>query len=232
MIRRILSVLLCLTLLGVLTITAFCVEVPNMDEKGSISITMTYEGEKVSGGSLTIFHVAQVHVENGADYSFRYTQDFVNCQVSFEQIDAPETAQAIADYAQNHRLAGTTLEIDSEGKIVFPDLHLGLYLLIQNEAADGYELVSPFLVSVPVMEQGSYLYHVDATPKLALEREPTEPTAPSETTTPTEPTTPPPDLPQTGQNQWPVPVMALCGFAFVLLGMMLYTSGKKKAHES
>lgn len=222
--RRILSALCCLMLLSVLSMTALAVEVPDLDRKGSISITMTYRGAAVPGGSLTLYRVADVHVENGVDYSFRYTLDYANCQVSLDRLNDSNTAQAIAEYTKKNHISGTEVQINAKGKIIFQNLELGLYLLVQQDAADGYEVVSPFLVSVPGMEQGSYIYHVDASPKLELERAPTEPTVP--------PTESPENLPQTGLNQWPIPVLAVSGLLFVVMGLALYTSGKKKSHES
>ena len=60
--------------------------------------------------------------------------------------------------------------------------------------------------------------------------EPTEPEVPTEPTEPTEPPPPPPPppphLPQTGQLNWPIPVMAMMGCAMFVLGVFLY-SGRK-----
>ena len=228
--KRILSALCSLMLLSVLSITAFAVEVPDFDRKGAISITMAYQGKAVAGGSLTLVRVADVYVENGADYSFRYTQDYADCQVALDNLDDSKTALALAEYSEKNNLPGKKVQIDKEGHITFTELELGLYLLVQQDAADGYEPVSPFLVSVPAMKDGSYIYNVDASPKLALELAPTETTEPS-TEPPTEPTTPP-QLPQTGLNQWPIPVLAIGGLLLVMLGLAFYTCGKKRSHES
>ena len=47
-----------------------------------------------------------------------------------------------------------------------------------------------------------------------------ETTAPVETTAPTEPTSPSPFIPQTGQLNWPVPVLCFIGLALILLGIL------------
>lgn len=223
--RRILSALCCILLVSVLSITTLAAEIPDLDRKGTISITMTYQGEAVPGGSLTLYRVAEVHVENGADYSFRYTQEYADCQASLANIGSAETAQTLAEYTKKNKISGTEAQIDQNGHVIFQNLELGLYLLIQQNAADGFETVSPFLVSVPGVKEGQYIYDVDGSPKLELERTPTKPTEP-----PTEPTTPS-KLPQTGQIRWPVPILAVCGLACFITGWFLYVSGKKRKDE-
>ena len=51
----------------------------------------------------------------------------------------------------------------------------GLYLLTQSKPAEGFQLISPILVSVPyhVSEEEGYVYDVDASVKPAVEREAT-----------------------------------------------------------
>lgn len=237
--RCFLFALCCLMLLSVLSVSAFAAESVDLDRKGSISVTMTYGGEAVPGGSLTLYHVADAYVERGATYGYRYTENYAGCTVSLEKLDSSDTARALAEYTLEEEIAGTKLVINNKGYVDFPNLTPGLYLLIQEDAAEGFESVVPFLVSVPGQENGSYVYDVDASPKLALEPAPTEPPTEPEPTEPEptepEPTEPeptdPPKLPQTGMNQWPVPLLAMGGLLLVTLGAVLCISGKKKNHE-
>jgi LPXTG-motif cell wall-anchored protein len=112
------------------------------------------------------------------------------------------------------------------GKAVFNDLPTGLYLIIQEEAAEGFNPLGAFLVSVPYLENGEYRYHVTAAIKSELEREPE-----------TEPTTPPPTvpddpkLPQTGQLNWPIPLMAVAGLGLFIAGSMLCFGKKRERYE-
>lgn len=230
--RRVIAAFCFLMLLNILTMTAFTVEVPDLDRKGSVSINMTYQGQAVPGGSLTLYRVAQVHEDEDGQYSYRYVQEYADCLESLEDLGDSDTALALAEFTAQNNLSGTTLQIDEEGYIAFTDLELGVYLILQQDAAEGYDLVNPFLVTVPGREEESYIYDVDASPKLALEPEPTEPTEPpvTEPTEPTEP--PPPDIPQTGLNQWPIPILAIFGLILVAAGFALYINGKKKSNES
>ena len=95
-----------------------------------------------------------------------------------------------------------------------------MYLLVQNQAAEGYQAAAPFLVSVPMNEDGTYIYDVDASPKVELTKAP-QPT----------PTPKPPTLAQTGQLNWPVPVLAIIGLCLFSLGWLLRFGRKKDGYE-
>ena len=100
---------------------------------------------------------------------------------------------------------------------------------MQVEAAPGYEAVQPFLVTVPMLEDGRYVYDVNAYGKTALKKTKTDPsgtasggTAPSGTApsgTVSAGTIPAGGLPQTGQLNWPIPVLALTGCVLILIGL-------------
>lgn len=217
----------CLTL--ALTVTAYAHEAVDMSRTGSITVTMKYNGNLVPGGKLTLYRVAEVREDDG-NYSFALTDEFEESGVSLDVDNMDDsalarTASVLADYVSDKGLSGKTVTVDDNGTAAASDLALGLYLVVQTEAASGYNAASPFLVSVPMNENGSYVYDVDATPKLGVltEKEP----EPSKPTTPTEPT-----LPQTGQLNWPVPVMAALGMSLLLLGIALRSGRKGKPYEA
>lgn len=226
--KRVFSVLSIVLILCFLTISAYGLEVPDLSRTGSISVSMTYQGEPVPGGSLTLYRVAQVHVTGGANYSFRYVPEYEGCEADLGDLTTAGLAQSLAEYTAEQEISGVTLQIDENGNVTFPDLELGLYLLVQEEPAEGFNPANPFLVSVPGKQGESYIYDVDASPKLNLTIAPTEPTEPS--TEPTEP--PPPELPQTGQNNLAVPFLAVTGLALFAMGWILMAAGKDKRYEA
>jgi len=219
-----------LLLLYAMTVNAFAAQ-PDMSQKGSISITMTYQDKTVTGGSLTLYRVAEVRQENGADYSYTYTSEYAECQISLGDLKGSGLASALAEYTAEKKITGTKLDIDAPGKIIFKDLELGLYLLVQDDPANGYEKVSPFLVSVPALEDENYIYDVDASPKLALKVDTTT-TVPPVKDEPPSADNPPSKIPQTGLNRWPIPVLTIGGLIMIVLGLVFYISGKKRDHES
>lgn len=224
--RRLMPMLTAALLLCAMSVSAFAHQVPDLDQKGSISLTMAKGSTIVPGGSLTLYRVGEVCEEDG-NYSFRPTGDFADYDQPLEDVQSAELAEDLAEYVKNHHLTGTTKTIGQDGKIVFPDLELGLYLLVQNQAAEGYSKAEPFLVTVPMQEKGAYVYQVDASPKVAVEQEkkPTSPNSPK-------PGTPGQTrLPQTGQLNWPVPVLVVLGLGLFSIGWMLRFGARKDSRE-
>ena len=223
--RRICSLLLILALVCAMALPVSAHEVPDATRLGSISIAMTHQGEPVPGGSLTLYRVADVVSDDG-DYLFRYTADFAECTIPVTELNSADLPRALADIAEAKKLQGSTLTLDEDGKVKFSDLQIGLYLLVQEEAAPGFKKVNPFLVSVPQNDDGHYIYDVDTAPKNL-------PGPEDEPTTPPPPPPPPavpdgPDLPQTGQLNWPVPVLAVLGMLLVTAGVVLCTTEKRR----
>ena len=69
--------------------------------------------------------------------------------------------------------------------------------------------MNPFILSVP---DANGNYEVTAKPKPGIYIPPTEPETPPETT-------PPEEIPQTGQEWWPVWLLAGAGVLLVLIGL-------------
>lgn len=217
--KRLFSLLLAILVLFCQPLAVFAHDYVQLDKTDcSIEMLVRYEGEDITGGTLTAIKVGYVAEDDG-NYYFR--QEITN--ELLEDISSSSLPKKMAkfynDNKKSHVFYTQTLSV-TNGKATFSGLGVGLYLIVQNQAAKGYSKLSPFLVSVPYMEDGQYRYHVTAAVKSELEREP-------ETTPPTKP---PPNLPQTGQLNWPVPVLAAAGMAMLLLGAWL-RSGRKKESE-
>lgn len=204
-------------------------EVPDQTRKGSIEITMHTDETTVGGGTLTLYRVGDVNESDG-NYAFVLTEDFEESGESLENIGSAELANHLAAYAEEKTLEGLTQAIDDNGNVSFTELELGLYLLVQEEAAEGYNKLNPFVVSVPQMKEGAYVYEVDASPKVELTPAPTPPlNDPDEPDVPEEPDEPDePKLPQTGQLNWPIPVLTVAGLTLLALGWLLCSGCKKE----
>lgn len=241
--RKLFALLVSMALLCTMGVTALAHEAVDMTREGSISVTMREGETPVPGGGMTLYRVGAVTQNNG-DYGFVLTGDFTESQISLKNVSDPELAAALAAYAREQKLSGDTRQIGGDGMAVFTGLEVGLYLLVQETPAKGFRAASPFLVSVPLEERGGYIYDVDASPKVApLEPDPDNPTEeptdgptvpPTEGSDPTDPTAPSgddptegpsgptePTLPQTGQLNWPVPVLAVLGLGLTAAGLLL-----------
>ena len=235
------SLLTIAVLICVLSVNAFAHEVPDTSKKGSISVTMKDGETVVSGGTLTLYKVGDVKDDDG-NYGFELSAAFRESEVSLENLESEQVTQELAEYAKKHKIENETEEVDDEGMAIFSDLEVGLYLVVQEEPAEGYLAVNPFLVTVPIIEGDHYVYNVDASPKVDLDKAPEttteeqtgeetteEESTKEESTEKAEDTTKPakPSLPLTGQLNWPVPVLVVLGLALISFGCTL-KFGKKK----
>lgn len=273
--KRLAAVLAALTLLVWCTAPAFALEVVDLSRTGSIKVSLydSETSEAVGGGALTLYRVAKVQKDN-ANLSFVYTNGFEDCGVELGDLSEGELAGRLAEKIAA-TAESTTVEISDIGVAEFGDLEVGLYLVVQTTAAENYNVINPFLVSVPIQENGSYVYDVDALPKVGTAAKKTpEPPDTSDTPdtpdtpdkpdeeTPNTPAAPGPDnpdgwvlgahgekiylnpeapspdnpngyvmgahgLPQTGQLNWPIPVLAVTGVVLVAAGIKLKKETRK-----
>lgn len=205
------------------SMAAYAHDVPDASKKGFISVQMTYDNQPVAGGFLTLYRVGEVKEDDG-NYSFALSGDFTASEADLSDISSAALAKELAQYAENRKLSGKTAQIGDDGEVSFTELELGLYLLVQNEAADGYHKAAPFMVSVPMNENGTYIYTVDASPKVELQKAPVP-------ETPVTPKPVGPTLPQTGQLNWPIPVLAVLGLGLFSVGWLLRFGRKRGCYE-
>lgn len=273
--KRLAAVLAALTLLVWCAAPAFALEVVDLSRTGSIKVSLydSETAEAVGGGTLTLYRVAKVQKDN-ANLSFVYTNGFEDCGVELGDLSEGELAGRLAEKIAA-TAESTTVEISDFGAAEFGDLEVGLYLVVQTTAAENYNVINPFLVSVPIQENGSYVYDVDALPKVgtAAKKAPEPPDKPDtpdtpdtpdkpEEENPNTPAAPGPDnpdgwvlgangekiyrnpeapspdnpngyvmgahgLPQTGQLNWPIPVLAVTGVVLVAAGIKLKKGTRK-----
>ena len=264
--KRLAAVLAALTLLVWCAAPAFALEVVDLSRTGSIKVSLydSETSEAVGGGTLTLYRVAKVQKDN-ANLSFVYTNGFEDCGVELGDLSEGELAGRLAEKIAA-TAESTTVEISDFGAAEFGDLEVGLYLVVQTTTAENYNVINPFLVSVPIQENGSYVYDVDALPKVgtAAKKTPEPPDTPDkpEEENPNTPVAPGPDnpdgwvlgangekiylnpeapspdnpngyvmgahgLPQTGQLNWPIPVLAVTGVVLVAAGIRLKKGTRK-----
>lgn len=189
------------------------------DKKGSITLRMEFDGTVVRGGTITLFQVGKLTIKEG-DFAYISVPDFHNFDGDINDIYSSVLAQRLSVFAETNNVSGQTKTIDQNGTVAFSNIDVGLYLLVQTQAAKGYYKVSPFLVAVPQSEDGSISYEVDASPKVELRKRPGSTNPPAG-----KPSGNPPSednkLPQTGQLNWPIPVCAFIGILLVCIGYIL-----------
>lgn len=222
--KRTAVLLLAALLLCAFSAAAYAHEVPDEGKKGSVTVEMKYDGKAVTGGTLKAYRVGQLKEEDG-DYCFEKTPAMKGFQGDYSDAGSAKLAEKAAAFVEKNKLGAYAAAENKKGKASFEKLELGLYLIVQTKASDGYEPLKPFLVSVPMLEDGHYVYEVNAAGKFELHKK-------SKPGKPQKPQTPPgPKLPQTGQLNWPVPVLAVLGLMLFSAGWLLRFGKKKDGYE-
>lgn len=243
--NRIFLLLIVLFLLCGVSGTVFARDTIDMDREGSIKLDVRFMGDAVVGGRFSCVKVADVE-EGSSGYFYRRLIDGNTYHDGLSSELADEMYRFVAENKAFFKTIKTSL-YNETGTVVFSGVKPGLYLILQDIQAPGYCVMKPFLVIVPYLEDGVYQYDVNASVKSELSQEeivdpseptvdptpdfPTEPTTDSptepsnnptdDTTGPDDPTKPTEKLPQTGQLNWPIPLLVVMGVGLFAMGWIL-----------
>ena len=217
-------------------INAFAVTASDIDTdmKGSINVKFNSKGDRKVSGELTLIKVADIK-ENGADdIEYVYTSEFDECRLEIGSNIDETFVSNLKTYIVDNEIMGYTKRIDSDGKISFDDLEIGMYFVMQTDTDDYYK-ISPFVVTVPEEIDGKIYYNVDATPKtevseIEITTVPEE--TPEATTEKIPETTIEDKIPQTGLLIWPVVLLVLIGALMIGSGIIMLQSGKSERKEN
>lgn len=213
-------------LVSLTNITALANELPDLNITGTITITMEKDGKAIPGGEFELYHIANL-VESDGSFKYAFTKNFKNCGLSLSNIETDKFASDLERYIKSNKTGGIVKKVDRNGIAKFTQLDAGIYFVIQNEAAEGYDKANSFTLSLPVLEDGKYNYNVNANPKFSLSGSKSNTkTTTVKTSKPTEP-----KLPQTGQLNLPVPILAASGICMFVLGLIIRFSGRKEKNE-
>ena len=218
MLRKSLCRILCVIVILCLTVPAVFAsgKFDGSDRLGSISFDFNTKELHVKGGSVELRMVA---FWDNDSKSLQWCEDYVAAGLSIEQLFDEKDAALLSAYAADRQLPALSVKIQSDGTGRADNLALGVYLVSQKQAFDSCEPLLPALISVPLEINEEWVFDVEAAPKLA-------PLVPETTAPSTEPT--PPDLPPTGQINWPIPLLIVGGIFLILLGLCLR---KGRRHE-
>ena len=243
--RKSIIFIVVMLLVLVMSMTAFATAYAiDFQAMGSISINLREsESHKILHGTkFTIYKVADV-INSQENFSFIYTENFKNNGMKLDDLNADGLARHLNAYARVENIDGITEKASKDGSVLFEDLSLGLYLVVEEGRVDGYYSTPPFLVSIPLATpEGQWIYDVVANPKVEerpdKDPKPIGPPDGSEIPPKIPETTPrvpedksDPPLIQTGQLNWPIPILAGAGIILFAFGWYLTFLRKGKDHE-
>lgn len=230
--RKMLLVLIAFIFLCLSPCAAFGLAATDDDRLGSIAVELICEDAPVSGGAMALYCLGQIEQAEDGDFVVVPTEEFsMLAGISVGEL-LPQFAQKLEQYITENALPGDLHEVDADGHVTFPDLKAGLYFVMQPVAAEGFEKMNPFLITVPLRQDDALIFDIVAHPKVEPKPEETQPQVPTEPepTKPTEPSKP--SLPQTGQLNWPIPLMGLVGTCLLAVGGILCFRRKRDDDET
>ncbi len=196
----------------------------------NLSCSTHVDGERVyiAGDEFSLVKIADAEAIMSEENShIRYTvlSKYESLDCDWEKQTAEEShakAKQLASRVTAEEYIVSTVT-NQQGKASFENLAPAMYLVVRTKVASQNELyyVDPFLVSVPLLWEGNINYTVTASPKCGWT--PDEPDSSEDPIVPPEPQNPDkPKLPQTGQLQWPIPVLLVVGGILILIGRKKY----------
>ncbi len=215
-----------LWIISLTNITAFAEALPDLDVRGTITISMKKDGKAVPGGEFEMYQIADISLSDGKS-KYAFTKDFKACKLSLNHMDSDKFASGLERYIKNNKISGVKKSVDQDGIAKFSNLKTGVYFVMQSKAAKGYSKANSFTVLLPASEDGEYNYHIQANPKFDFSS--SESTTMQTTVKPSEPTDT--RLPKTGQMNLPVPILTASGICMFVLGLIMRSSGRKEGNE-
>ena len=168
-------------------------------KSGTIKVRLVTktESEKAVGAPVKAYQIADWNPAG----SFTLTRNFAESEISvdLEQLasELEKGAREAAAWVERQRLSPNRTETsDANGEAIFTDLPLGMYLFVVDDytTGSGTFTVAPFLLSIPRIENGVWIYEVKSLPKAEFEPLPPD-NPPGPPDNPPEPPDNPPEPP-------------------------------------
>lgn len=134
----------------------------DLNKKGSISINLKGENNIV-GAEIQIIQIGKVNIINN-NLVFEYIDELNDCNYKLSD----ENIKNIEVCIQNKKLNVTTKITDSNGKVLFDNLNLGVYYIKQINKIKNFSQMDPILIMLPKEINNSFEYNIDASPKIEI----------------------------------------------------------------
>lgn len=168
--------------LSILSFGVLNVKADNIDgsRTSSLSVTYQYDTVMLSNVDVSLYYLASVD----ATGFFQFTDDYLDVAFDTTNISSSDLtlqAETIENYISSHQLqASSLLKTNQNGVTNFSNLVPGLYMVtVDSKVVGDYRYdASPTIVSIPILEDGTYQYDVQMnikTEREELEQEITPP---------------------------------------------------------
>ena len=248
------GVVFCMMAVLVQLTPARAAELADPAQKVSLTIEAQQNGRAVSGMELSLRRVAEMDARGQFALMGSYQSSGVSVDGLTSSSQWNQAAKELNDFAAEESIPADVWTVtEGQGVCTIDGLESGLYLVAAEtlENAEGRYDAAPFLVALPMLENEAWNYDPTVLPKIQFTAVPISPepsvpvspepsspvspepessASPSPSGQPAESPTPSPGanegLPQTGQLNWPIPLLALLGMLLAAAGCLL-----RRRHE-
>ena len=131
---------------------------------GSISVTLMEQNqnEPIVGATFSVYYVTTARLNPEGDLIYHYTEDFARLDIALDDISL---AEKLDGFVAQETVPSIKITTNAQGTATCEELPIGLYFVKQTGAVEGFAPCASFLVTVPNVENGEYVYQVNASPK-------------------------------------------------------------------
>lgn len=152
---------ICMLLLSMNTV-CFADESIDLNHSGSITVNLGIKDDL----EVSLYHVADVSIDGGLHYVL--TNSFRNSNADLTNLGSTDLVNQLSEYVSKNAVTGTKQKVSSSGSISFNNLKPGVYLLVQTDCDNCSYQMESFLVTIPNSVNNTWIYDVDASPKVEL----------------------------------------------------------------
>ena len=141
---------------------AFAGETAGIDTARPVSLTIDLEAESKKA-TISIYKVGEW---NGAEGAYALSQEFTGSGADIGDRTATgvlSAAQTLEQFIKNNQIGALSTQATASGKIQFTGLSSGLYLVCQFKASGDNVTVSPYLTTLPVLNEETNTWVYDVT---------------------------------------------------------------------
>jgi hypothetical protein len=169
-IKKVIFLFLCLPLLLAIPVKAEGEDL-DVNKNGSITISIPQELQETDV-AFSLYQIANVTQNEDGSYSYLPIGDFTDSfRISEDNLETENFRKYVADYIEKNNVqpSFTSGLIIGKESFSFQDLSLGVYYVTETqlEKEGSYE-ITPFVITVPFVNDGMYVYDVDASTKYQL----------------------------------------------------------------
>ena len=188
----------------ILLIAMMCAAMPVFASSDEYSLKVSFMKADhklpLDGAQISIYQVADADIYDSwavfkvkEEYASLRKVDDTGHETTFDGLTASQSIALAKEFAKLVKNPVKTGVTDKNGNVMAEGLTPGMYLVVQtgkSGTAEGYEMFQPFLVLVPMYEEGIWVKNVTVEPKTGVKPVETEtPATPTPSTSPKPSTT-------------------------------------------